>query len=279
MIEMPEARTIAGQMNDVLTGKTIAGFVRGPSTHKFLWLNRPDKEFASILPGKTVAGARSHGHSIYLDLGDAMIWWSDTGGKILYHAPGDAIPKKCHLIWTFTDESALTFSMRMWGGVHLLDRDAFDVIPNDETGLPPLHPDFTFERFDAMLDAYPEKKGKGIKGFLVATGHAVPDSINGLGNAIVQDILFAAGLSPKRKIPDLGQEERRRLYDSIGETVVKAIELGGRNDEFDLFGKRGGYVRLLDSKSAGTQCGDCGAEIAKISYLGGACYVCPECQT
>ena len=42
MIEMPEATTIAGQMKDTLTRKTVTRFARGPLTHKFLWLNRPD---------------------------------------------------------------------------------------------------------------------------------------------------------------------------------------------------------------------------------------------
>jgi formamidopyrimidine-DNA glycosylase len=61
--------------------------------------------------------------------------------------------------------------------------------------------------------------------------------------------------------------------------VQEAIDLGGRYDEFDLFGNKGGYIRLMDSKTAGTPCIQCGAEIRKISYLGGACYICPECQS
>ena len=51
MIEMPEAITIAKQMNQTLTGKTILKFGRGNKTHKFLWLNRPDEEYEAILPG------------------------------------------------------------------------------------------------------------------------------------------------------------------------------------------------------------------------------------
>jgi formamidopyrimidine-DNA glycosylase len=280
MIEMPEAATLARQMNAELTGKVIASFSRGTQTHKFLWLNRPDVEYETIQPGKAITGASYYGRSLYLHIGkENMLWWGDAGGKILYHAPGEELPAKHHLHWEFSDGSHLSYALQMWGAVKLLDAAEFNGRPHAESGLPPLHPDFTFEHFDAMLDEYPEKTSKGVKGFLVATGYAVPNHINGLGNAIVQDILFHARLSPKRKTPEITSEERQRLYEAIQATVAKAIELGGRYDEVDLYGKPGGYVRLIDSKAVDTPCPNCGAFIQKVSYLGGACYICPECQT
>jgi len=278
MIEMPEATTIAKQMHVELIGKAISQFGRGNKTHKFLWLNRSDEEFAAIFPGLRVTGASSFGRSIYLHLGDHMLWWSDAGGKLLYHAPGDKLPKNFHLSWKFTDGSALTFALQMWGAVKLLDKSEFDERPNEESGVPPLSPEFTLERFSEMLDEYPEKISKGIKGFLVATGYSIPNHIQGLGNAIVQDILFNARLSPKRKTPDINPSERSILFDSIQNTLTEAIELGGRYDEVDLYGQKGGYIRLMDSKTKGTTCPNCGTDIQKISYLGGACYLCPQCQ-
>ena len=166
----------------------------------------------------------------------------------------------------------------MWGAVRLLDNSQFSERPNEEAGTPPLDPAFTFERFNEMLDEYPEKTSKGIKGFLVATGYVTPNCINGLGNAIAQDILYHARLSPKRKTKNISPDERRVLYDAINFTVADAIELGGRYDEVDLYGQKGGYIRLMDSKSAKTPCPNCGAEIQKIAYLGGACYLCSQCQ-
>jgi len=163
----------------------------------------------------------------------------------------------------------------MWGFVSLLDESQFSELP---PGVPPLAPAVPVERFETMLGPYPARRSKGIKGFLVATSHHTPDCINGLGNAIVQDILFNAGLSPKRKTQDITPYDRRRLYDAIQETVRQAADLGGRYDEVDLFGRQGRYVRLMDSKAAGKPCPNCGRPIEKISYLGGACYLCPACQ-
>jgi formamidopyrimidine-DNA glycosylase len=265
-------------MNETLVGKTISSFGRGHKTHKFLWLNRPDEDYEKIQPGLTVTSASSFGRSIYLHLGDYMIWWSDTGGKLLYHEPGVNLPKNFHLGWEFTDSSALTFAMQMWGGVKLLEKAEFGDKPYEETGVEPLSPEFSLERFNAMLDEYPERTSKGIKGFLVATGYAIPNHIAGLGNAIVQDILFNAKISPKRKTMDISPKERRSLFESINSTIEEVIKLGGRYDEVDLFGNPGGYIRLMDSKIKDTPCTNCGTDVKKISYLGGACYICPACQ-
>lgn len=279
MIEMPEAVTLARQMNGILAGKTITHFSRGTQTHKFLWLNRPEQEYQAILPGRIITGASSFGRSIYLQMGrEAMLWWTDAGGKILYHAPDQALPAKFHLGWDFSDGSHLTYALQMWGAVRLLEADEFGERPHEETGTDPLSPEFTFERFDAMLEEYPEKTSKGIKGFLVATGYAVPNHIHGLGNAIVQDILFQAGLDPRRKIGTMYEDERRNLYDAIQQVVAQAIQAGGRYDESDLFGQPGGYVRRMDSRTAGQPCPTCRTPILKIAYLGGACYLCPKCQ-
>ena len=77
---------------------------------------------------------------------------------------------------------------------------------------------------------------------------------------------------------DILPEERKNLYEAIQTVVQEAIDLGGRYDEVDLFGNKGNYMRLMDSKSAGTPCLNCGQDIQKISYLGGACYLCTNCQ-
>ena len=279
MIEMPEATTIARQMNETLAGKTIKLFKRGNKTHKFLWLNRPDEEYEATLPGLTVTEASSFGRSIYLHLGDYMLWWSDTGGKLLYHAPSAKLPKNYHLGLEFEDDSALTFAMQMWGAVKLLDKTEFGQKPNQETGFEPLSIEFSLDRFNQMLDEYPEKTSKGIKGFLVATGYVMPNHIAGLGNAIVQDILFHAGISPKRKNMHIFPDERKTLFDAINSTVAEAIRLGGRHDEIDHYGNKGRYIRLMDSKTKDTPCINCSTEIKKISYLGGSCYICSRCQT
>jgi formamidopyrimidine-DNA glycosylase len=274
MIEMPEAVTLARQMQQSLAGKTFQQFSRGPLTHKFLWLNKPAKEYDALLAGLPVTGASSYGRSIYLYAGEAnLLWFGELGGRILYHSPGQVLPAKYHLRWDFTDNSSLTYHLQMWGFVNLLERSELATHPYAAVGIPPLSARFSLECFDTILEEYPEKDKKGIKGFLVTSKH-----INGIGNGYLQDILFKAKIHPTRKIPTLTADERVRLHKAIQGTLAEAIQLGGRQEEHDLFDHPGGYQRLMGSETVGQPCPVCGAKIEKFNYLGGACYICPSCQ-
>jgi len=274
MIEMPEAVTIAQQMREILTGKTFQHFSRGVLTHKFLWLSKPAEEYDAILAGMPVTGASSYGRSIYLYAGDVhLLWFGELGGRILYHPQGQALPAKYHLRWDFADGSIMTFNLQMWGFVSLLERSELAAHPYAEVGIPPLSVRFSLECFDRLLEEYPEKTKKGVKGFLVTSKH-----INGIGNSYLQDILFTAKIHPSRKIPTLTPNERQRLHTAIQDILAEAIRLGGREDEHDLFDHPGGYKRLMSSETVGQPCPVCGTKIEKISYLGGACYLCKKCQ-
>jgi formamidopyrimidine-DNA glycosylase len=274
MIEMPEATTIAHQMQETLVGKTIQHFMRGPLVHKFLWLNKSAEEYDAFLSGRQITGASSYGRSIYLYVGEAdLLWFGELGGRILYHSGGEALPAKYHLRWDFADGSAMSFAMQMWGFIGLLARSELATHPYAEVGIPPLSERFTSDRFDQLLEEYPEKTKKGIKGFLVTSKH-----VNGIGNGYLQDILFRAKIHPGRKIPSLIAEDRQRLHAAIQDTMAQAIQQGGREDERDLYDHAGGYHRLMSNQAVGQPCPNCATPIQKITYLGGACYLCPTCQ-
>ncbi len=274
MIEMPEAATIARQMSETLVGKTFAHFERGMKTHKFLWLNKPAEEYAAFLAGKLVTGAKSYGRSIFLYIGETHLHiFADLGGRILYHPHGAALPAKYHLRWDFTDGSSMTYNLQMWGFVGLVEKANLSAPPFTDAGIPPLTDDFTYECFNRLLEDYPEKTKKGIKGFMVTSKY-----VFGIGNGYLQDILYKAKIHPTRKIPTITQAERAQLYQAIQGTMADAIKLGGREDERDLFDHPGGYRRMMSSETAGSPCPNCGTTIEKFAYLGGACYVCPKCQ-
>jgi formamidopyrimidine-DNA glycosylase len=137
----------------------------------------------------------------------------------------------------------------------------------------PSEPGFTFDYFDALIDDLVMGKKRSAKGLLTQD-----QIIPGLGNAIAQDILFRARLNPRHAIADLTADQRRALYDAILLTLAEVIDKGGRYDEYDLYGNRGGYVRLMDKNAVGRPCPECGGDVEKTQYLGGACYFCPSCQ-
>ncbi len=276
MFELPEFVTLAGQINATLAGKTIRQGRLGNSPHKFVWYNRQPDEFAALAGGKMVGAARARGKWLFIPLNPGyVLLFGECGGKLLYHPPAAALPGKYHLVLAFTDGSALTAMTQMWGTMELheagweLERQYVkDMRPT------PSEPEFTFAYFASLIDSLLTGEKRSVKGLLTQE-----QLIPGLGNAISQDILFRAGLHPKRPIGELDGAARRRLYDAIGLTVAAAIAGGGRNDETDLFGRPGGYVRLMDSRAVGQPCPVCGASVEKIQYLGGACYLCPRCQS
>jgi formamidopyrimidine-DNA glycosylase len=275
MFELPEFVTLAGQMNETLKGKTIRSGQLGNSPHKFVWYNRTHDEFQRLTDRKVIGEARARGKWLFVPLEPGYILLlGECGGKVLYHSPGSKLPKKYHLYITFEDGSFLTATTQMWGALELYERGeeqnreyVKDMRPT------PIDPEFTFAYFSALIDELVQEKKRGSKALLTQD-----QLIPGLGNAIAQDILFRARLHPRHPIADLSPVQRRVLYDSILNTVHQVIEHGGRYDEYDLYGNRGGYVRIMDKNALARPCPECGGEIEKIQYLGGSCYLCPSCQ-
>ena len=189
------------------------------SPHKFVWYNRRPDEFAALAQGKTVGTAHARGKWLFIPLEPGyVLLFGECGGRILYHPAGAKLPEKYHLWLAFTDGSSLTAMTQMWGAMELyesgqeLERQYIkDMRPT------PTEPGFTFDYFCALIDSLAAGEKRSVKGLLTQE-----QLIPGLGNAISQDILFRAGLHPKRPIGDLSEDQRRRLYDAIGLTVRRS---------------------------------------------------------
>mgnify|MGYP000888013374 CR=1 FL=1 len=102
--------------------------------------------------------------------------------------------------------------------------------------------------------------------------------IPGLGNGVLQDILWAARIHPKRRMDALSGADMTAMFDAVKRLLAEMTARGGRDTERDLFGAPGGYVTVLSRNTVGAPCPACGATIAKEAYLGGAIYYCPGCQ-
>ena len=275
MFELPEFVTLCRQINDTLEGRTILRGELGNSPHKFVWYNRTHEEFAELTRGKTVGEATARGRWLFVPFEPGYVLvLGECGGKVLYHLPGSKLPKKYHLHIVFEDESFLTATTQMWGAFELYDQGAEQERQYvKDMATTPAEPGFTFDYFGTLLDELVTGKKRSAKA-LLTQDQVIP----GLGNAIAQDILFRARLDPRHPIADLDVGQRRALYGAIVDTVAEVIEKGGRYDEFDLYGNRGGYVRIMDKNAVGRPCPGCGGEVKKTQYLGGACYFCPTCQ-
>lgn len=275
MFELPEYTVLAKQINQTLVGKRIRCGRLGNSPHKFVWYNRKHDEFTRLTQGKVLGRARVQGRWLVapLDPGYNLVL-GECGGKILFHPVGSELPAKYHLWLEFDDGSSFTVTTQMWGAMELFEAGKEQERQYiKDMRVTPVERGFTFKYFSGLIDELLKGEKRSTKSLLTQD-----QLIPGLGNASAQDILFHAHLLPRRPLSELSPGQRRDLYDAIVNTVQEIIEQGGRNDETDLFGERGGYIRLMDSASAGKPCLNCGTKIQKIQYLGGACYFCPKCQ-
>ena len=127
--------------------------------------------------------------------------------------------------------------------------------------------DYYYELFNKVKPACSAKA-------FIATEQRIP----GIGNGVLQDILFNAGINPKRKVNTFNNEDKEKLLNSIVKVLKDMIDKGGRDTEKDIFGKEGGYKVLLSKNTIKNPCSKCGGVLKKETYLGGSVYYCPCCQ-
>ena len=117
------------------------------------------------------------------------------------------------------------------------------------------------------------KQNLSAKAFL-ATEQRIP----GLGNGVLQDILFNAGIHPKTKLGRLTDTELSRMFASVKDTLMDMTLSGGRDTEKDLYACLGGYKSRLSRNTLSKPCPKCGGPLVREAYLGGNIYFCPTCQ-
>jgi len=273
MIELPEALTIAQQMDNELKGKRIESSIYMDSPHKFAFYNKDytPEEYEAMLNGKTMGKVTGHGFSILACLEPGyMLKLGEGGERILFHQNEETLSEKHQLLLHFEDDTYLTVSIRGWGVVRVHQQSEDSTQSSDK--ISPLSDAFTFEYFQGLFAGLTNRRS--IKHLVISE-----PGILGVGNGCLQDILFRAKLHPTRRSIDITEKEKRMLYDAIRETLKQAVELGGRDTERNLYNQPGGYPKILDSRKVAQPCPECGTTIEKIQHLGGSCYFCPSCQT
>lgn len=274
MIELPEALTLAGQINDTICGKRISKVIAAHSPHKFAWYHGDPQNYHTLLAGKTIDRADGYGGMVEIKAGNAVMLFGDGVG-LRFHDKNETRPQKHQLLMEFDDSSALNASVQMYGGLWCFNDGEFDnpyyKIAKEKPS--PFSDEFNAAYFDRLI-SLPDIQKYSAKAFL-ATEQRIP----GLGNGVLQDILWKAGIHPKRKINTLSDEDKKLLFNTVKSLLSEMRKLGGRDTEKDLFGNNGRYRTMMSKNSAGLPCMVCGGYIKKESYMGGSVYYCENCQT
>lgn len=272
MLEIPESRTVAAQINETVKGKRIREVEAAHTPHAFAWYSGEPAFYAEVMEGREIGRAVSIGSMIELELGDHSFVVGD-GTNVRYLAPGQKLPQKYQTRITLEDDSSIICTVQMYGSMFLIQPRIYDnpyYLAGKQKPMPNIEA-FTYKYFEQLFDGL--SGNCSMKAFL-ATQQRIP----GLGNGVLQDILLLAGMHPRRKISRMTSGERRKVYDVVQETLERMTAAGGRDTEKDFFGNKGKYPSILSKNTVGKPCPYCGNTIQKANYLGGTVYFCPCCQ-
>ncbi|MDD3335992.1 MAG: endonuclease VIII [Eubacteriales bacterium] len=268
MLEFPEVCTLSEQLTSATAGKTIADALPPTKPHKFCWFNGDPADYAAALQGRSILGAQGFG--IYVEIlfdGGLRLCFSDGVNVRLTQKP----PKDFQLCIALEDKLFLAFTVAMYGSIILHD-GSYDneYYLKSKQALSPMDSAFQAHYRETLIVCKPTLSAKAF----LATEQRFP----GIGNGVVQDILFQARIHPKRKLQTLNEQEREQLLGCTVSVLDQMRQMGGRDTEKDLFGNPGGYVTQMSKTALQVGCPACHSPIVKESYLGGSVYYCPHCQ-
>ncbi len=271
MLEIPESHNLAKQLASTLLNKPVASVRAGGSPHKFAWFHGDPQGYGALLNGRSFESADAQAGYVALRSGNVSLILGE-GVNVRCYAPGESVPPKNQLDLRFEDGSALVCTVAMYGGMWALEGEwdnAYYKVACEKPS--PLTGAFDEAYFDSI--AANAKKTLSAKALLAAE-----QRIPGLGNGVLQDILFIAKTAPRKKLQTLSDSELSALYRSVKDTLADMTAKGGRDTEKDLFGNEGGYKTLLSSKTYKNPCPVCGGPITREAYMGGNVYYCGACQ-
>ena len=222
-----------------------------------------DRTAAHALVGLRVTSARRHGKLLVLDLSDTTrlgLRFGMTGRLVV---DGDAPIHELVYGPASTSSSASTwvrFALEFdRGHLELVDprRLGGVGVEPDESALGPDAANLRVGELRAALES-----GRPLKAVLLDQSR-----VAGLGNLLVDETLWRAGLDPTRPADGLSAAEQRRLAQSVTTTVRLLSRRGGSH-----------LGDLQEHRVRGGNCPRCGLTLARVTVGGRTTYWCPAEQ-
>ena len=260
MPELPEVETVCRQLNALLPGDVI------------LRIEVFDSRLGKIegLVGRRVEAVTRRGKFIQIQLNGEMTvaLHLRMSGRLLYLAadrPPSLLPHR---------RLAIRFSS---GTLLLIDPRRFATFAVQPEGIAPALPDDPMVGLPVRrLREIARKRRLPVKSFLLDQR-----LIAGIGNIYACEILFAAGIDPRRPACSLTTAEWRNVAKAAAEILRRAVACRGTtvSDWRDLFGCSGTNQDHLEFYSRqGAPCRRCGGSIERIVQSGRGTWLCPICQ-
>lgn len=270
MPELPEAETIARELNAVLSGRRLGRVI---VTRRDIIHGDP-RPLSTILPGRRVVGVHRRAKRVVVNLEPEayLIFALGMTGQLTVCERRRLVERHTHLRIAIVGQSReLRFvDPRRFGGVWCqagADRHVGKRL--GEVGPEPLP--MRLVPFRSIL-----ARRRQIKALLMDQR-----MIAGLGNIYCDESLHHAGVHPLRRADTLSAVEASRLLRSVKSTLRRAIRLNGTTfaDYRRIDGSRGSFQdhHCVYGRS-GQHCRSCGETILRITAAGRSTFFCPKCQ-
>jgi len=270
MPELPEVETIRVSLDPVVVGRTIEEV----ELHTPM-LRRPlGRELRDALVGRRITGTSRRGKYLMLPLDDGRTWFFHMGmsGRLRFDQAEETRVKHDHLIARFREGGLLVFHDPRRFGLSVVEDAAVSRLLADMGPEPLDTENFTPEYFSALRS----QTRRTLKDVLMDQR-----VVAGLGNIYVNEILFRAGLRPRRSMKRVSAADAARIVEATRVVIADAIEHRGStiSDFLDGIGRRGGYQwRHCVYDREGQPCPTCGTAIKAIVVGQRSSFYCPRCQ-
>jgi len=269
MPELPEIETILRGLGPALVGHRIAAV----TVHDHRLRGGVAAGFAGRLTGRRIEALGRRGKYLLATLDDGWCWLMHLGmsGQLLLGAADGPARPHDHVHVILDDGRILVYhDPRRFGRMAVVDRAQLE--RETGAGIDPLVDDLTA----AALFQMTRRRRTSIKALLMDQRR-----VAGLGNIYVNEILFRAGVRPRRRAGMLTRAACGRIVTATHRVLAEAIRRGGSSiaDYRDGFGRAGRFQqrhRVYDR--AGLPCRRCGHPIRTVVIVGRSSFYCARCQ-
>lgn len=279
MPELPEVETVRRGLAGALEGERL---VRVEARRPDLRFPLP-RGFERAISGRKVTAVERRGKFLLIRLDGELTVIAHLGmsGRFrIFAAPPPALERHDHVIFETDGGVTVRFNdPRRFGFMDIVDSGALDRHPM----LAALGPEPLTDEFDGPALA------AGLKGRRAPIKAALLDQsvVAGLGNIYASEVLFRAGLSPRRKAATVQGGRAEKLVQAIKAVLTEAIAAGGSSfrDHRRPDGELGYFQHAWAVYGrAGLACPDCTCDAARtggirrIKQSGRATFYCAKKQ-
>jgi formamidopyrimidine-DNA glycosylase len=269
MPELPEVETIRRSLTQRVRGARVeAVSVRERR------LRRPlSPDFEALLIGRRIGDIDRRGKYLLFRLDDGRTWLVHLGmsGRLALTVRDAPLQPHDHVVVDFDAVQRLVFHDPRRFGLMRIGRES-DLDELDNVGPDPLAEPRTPTAWRALVRG----RRLPIKNLLMDQRVWA-----GIGNIYASEMLFRAGIRPRRGASRLRRAELERLAAAMREVLEEAVRLGGSSiSDFADADGRPGYFQIHHAvyDRDGQPCPRCGAIIRRVVLSGRSSFYCPRCQ-